>query len=146
MRLIDKESESNCPTSKFLSRKEFAELFPDRMPRRMNFLFKYNVPLIVEEDIGIKLIDKYPNALDVCDKVEKLSDEPKLDVKPVSVEKGKSDELDKMKYQKLKALAVNYGIPYKRTFVKKPELIALIRWKKNAGVIPLPDKIKELVE
>lgn len=101
---------------------------------------------LVVEDIGIKLIDKYPNALDVCDKVEKLSDEPKLDVKPVSVEKGKSDELDKMKYQKLKALAVNYGIPYKRTFVKKPELIALIRWKKNAGVIPLPDKIKELVE
>jgi|TARA_R100000501_G_C2577309_1_gene81885 hypothetical protein len=146
MKLIDREAIPNAPSSKFLSRDEVVKLFPGIMPKKMNFIFRYDIPMEVGDNVGEKLIDKYPNALEVDGKIEKMKDEPELKIEPVGVDKRKPDELDRMKYQALKSLAVQYGIPSRRTFVKKPELIALIRWKKEKGTIPEANDVKSLKE
>ena len=143
MKIIDREASINCPTAKFLNRDEFISLFPDQMPKKLDFIFKHNIPVEVENKVGEMLIDKYPNAVDVL-KVEEKEEEVELDTEdvpevepPLKVERVnpsmmKDDRLEEMGYNDLKKLAVQqYNIPYKETFVKKPLLIAMIRREKD---------------
>ncbi len=143
MKIIDREASRNCPTSKFLSRDEFISLFPGQMPRKMDFIFKHNIPVEVENKVGEMLIDKYPNAIDLL-KVEEEQEAVELDIEdepdvepPLKVENvnpnvRKDDRLEEMGYNDLKKLAVQqYNIPYKETWVKKPLLIAMIRREKG---------------
>mgnify|MGYP003146139586 CR=1 FL=1 len=112
MRLIDKDCQPHCPTSKFLNRKEFSALFPDKMPKRMNFIFKHKVPNEVDDNVGETLLKKYPDILVALDRKE-----------PEPFDDG----LDKMGYHELRAHAREQGISHKKTFVKKVELVGLIR-------------------
>ncbi len=142
MKIIDREASRNCPTSKFLSRDEFISLFPGQMPRKVDFIFKHNVPVDVEDKVGEMLIDKYPNAIDLL-KVEEIEEvesevvedkevDPPLKVENVNPNVKKDDKLDGMAYNDLKKLAVQqYNIPQKETWVKKPKLIAMIRKEKE---------------
>ena len=142
MKIIDREASRNCPTSKFLSRDEFISLFPGQMPRKVDFIFKHNVPVDVEDKVGEMLIDKYPNAIDLL-KVEEIEEvesevvedkevDPPLKVENVNPNVKKDDKLDGMAYNDLKKLSVQqYNIPQKETWVKKPKLIAMIRKEKE---------------
>ena len=111
MRIIDNDCLPNCPTSKFLNREEFKKLFPDEMPKRMNFIFKHKVPHEVAVSVGEVLLGKYPA----------LTDLDRKEPEPVD------DGMDKMGYHDLRAFARECGVPHKKTFIKRTDLVDLVR-------------------
>ena len=103
--IIDTETIPKAPTSKFLTKNEMQMLDENWIWNRKSFIFKHNIPLLVESDIANLLVNKY-DAIEYEDK---------------------RDDLRKMKYHKLKQFAVKRGIEYKDTFVKRDVLIEMIR-------------------
>lgn len=102
--IIDNEAIRNAPSSKFLTKEEMVALDPNWIWNRKSFIFKYKIPLLVDKNIAEALIKKY-------DFVEYLN---------------KKNDLKKVKYQKLKKMATQKGIPWNETFVPRDELIRLI--------------------
>jgi len=102
--IIDTETIPKAPTSKFLTKKEMQMLDENWIWNRKSFIFKHNIPLMVDRDVANILINKYDTI--------KYED--------------KKDDLRKMKYQNLKKLAVKRGMSYSDTFLKKEELIKAI--------------------
>ena len=102
--IIDKETVPHAPTSRFLTKEEMNELDNGWIWNRNNFIFKYNIPLMVERNIAEALIKKY-------DPVEFYD---------------KKEDLRRMKYNKLKAMARKKGYDHKSTFVNKEKLISMI--------------------
>ena len=102
--IIDNEAIRNAPSSKFLTKEEMIALDPNWIWNRKSFIFKYKIPLLVDKNIAEALIKKY-------DFVEYLN---------------KKNDLKKVKYQKLKKMATQKGIPWNETFVPRDELIRLI--------------------
>jgi|TARA_R110002020_G_scaffold135068_1_gene301675 hypothetical protein len=102
--IIDNEAIRNAPSSKFLTKEEMVALDPNWIWNRKSFIFKYKIPLVVDKNIAEALIKKY-------DFVEYLN---------------KKNDLKKVKYQKLKKMATQKGIPWNETFVPRDELIRLI--------------------
>lgn len=113
MQIIDKDAMIKAPTSKFLKKEEYAHLYPNKehMPHRKNYIFKYNIPIIINNDLGSLLLNKYFN------------------LRRVDLENtGKiiSKKLNNMSYNKLKNVAVEHGYKYRQTMVKKEKLIQMI--------------------
>ena len=102
--IIDNEAIRNAPSSKFLTKEEMVALDPNWIWNRKSFIFKYKIPLLVDKNIAEAMINKY-------DSVEYLD---------------KKNNLKKVKYQKLKKMATQKGIPWNETFVPRDELIRLI--------------------
>ena len=102
--IIDNEAIRNAPSSKFLTKEEMIALDPNWIWNRKSFIFKYQIPLLVDKNIAESMINKY-------DSVEYLD---------------KKNNLKKVKYQKLKKMATQKGIPWNETFVPRDELIRLI--------------------
>ena len=102
--IIDDEAVQYAPSSKFLTKEEMQTIDPNWIWNRKSFIFKYQIPLVVDKNIAEAMIKKY-------DSVQYLD---------------KKDDLKKVKYQKLKKMATSKGIPWKETFVPKDELIRLI--------------------
>ena len=102
--IIDNEAIRRAPSSKFLRKEEMVAIDPNWIWNRKSFIFKYQIPLLVDKDIAKAMIKKH-------DSVEYLN---------------KKNNLEKFKYQKLKKMATSKGIPWKETFVPKQELIKLI--------------------
>ena len=119
MDIVDRETLPGCPTSKFLKKEEFSRYFPDaeHLPRRKNFLFKHKIPLRVDDEYGNLLLEKYPSL--------GLFKDPRIVAQP--------DELNNMEYGALKKLAMQYGMAWKETMIKKDMLIEKIRDKKAEG-------------
>ena len=119
MDIVDRETLPGCPTSKFLKKEEFSRYFPDaeHLPRRKNFLFKHKIPLRVDDEYGNLLLEKYPSL--------GLFKDPRIVAQP--------DELNNMEYVALKKLAMQYGMAWKETMIKKDMLIEKIRDKKAEG-------------
>jgi uncharacterized protein with ParB-like and HNH nuclease domain len=113
--ILDTAAEHGCPTSKFLTQKEIKTFDPAWNRWRMNFIFKHNIPLYVTDHVAKLLTDKY-DSLQYKDGDEEMQ---------VTVE----EFYDDYTYVELKKLAVKNGIPYKETFVKRGQLIDLIRAK-----------------
>jgi len=111
MELLDRDAVMGAPSSKFLTRKEMGGLYPDRMPVRKSYIFKYEVPLDVPVKEALVLTEKYAA----------------LKKKPVKQVEG-GDELHKMTYQELQKLAnQTYGLPWKEIRVKRDVLVDKIR-------------------
>ena len=102
--IVDNEAIRNAPSSKFLTKEEMIELDPNWIWNRKSFIFKYQIPLLVDKNIAEAMINKY-------DSVEYLD---------------KKNNLKKVKFQKLKKMATQKGIPWNETFVPRDELIRLI--------------------
>ena len=116
--IIDIEAIPNCPTSKFLTKEEISKFKPDWNQHRMNFIFKHEIPVNVEDEIAMTLTKKYPS----------------LELVGVSGEKASNvDEhkFDDHTYLELKKIAIKNGIPPNKTFVKREELIKKIKIKLN---------------
>lgn len=102
--IVDNEAIRNAPSSKFLTKEEMILLDPNWIWNRKSFIFKYQIPLLIDKNIAEAMINKY-------DSVEYLD---------------KKNNLKKVKYQKLKKMATQKGIPWNKTFVPRDELIRLI--------------------
>ena len=102
--IIDEDAQINAPSSKFLTKEEMISADPNWIWQRNSFIFKYKIPHIVDSNIAKLMVDKYES------------------VKYVN----KKQDLSNVKYQKLKKIAADKGIPWSDTFVKKDELIRMI--------------------
>ena len=102
--IIDEDAVQYAPSSKFFSKEEMITVNPNWIWHRKSFIFKHKIPHIVDSNIAKMMVDKYPTVIYV---------DTKQDLKYV-------------KYQKLKKMAANKGIPWANTFVKKDELIRMI--------------------
>jgi hypothetical protein len=102
--IIDEDAVQYAPSSKFLSKEEMITVNPNWIWHRKSFIFKHKIPHIVDSNIAKMMVDKYPTVIYVDTK----------------------QDLINVKYQKLKKMAANKGIPWANTFVKKDELIRMI--------------------
>ena len=102
--IIDEDAIKYAPSSKFLSKEEMITIDPNWIWHRKSFIFKYKIPHIVDSNIAKMMVDKYPTVIYV----------------------DRKQDLKNVKYQKLKKLAANKGIPWADTFVNKEELIRMI--------------------
>ena len=102
--LLDLETVPHAPTSKFLTKKEMQSVDSEWMWNRNNFIFKHNIPLMVDRKMADVLGEKYESV--------KYHD--------------KKEDLGKIAYNDLKKMAKTKGVPYKDTFVKKDVLIQMI--------------------
>tara|TARA_Y100000310_G_C20625356_1_gene785553 strand:- start:1238 stop:1606 length:369 start_codon:yes stop_codon:yes gene_type:complete len=116
--VIDIEAMPHCPTSKFLTKEEIVKFDPGWNQNRMNFIFKHEVPVSVDDNIAMTLTSKYPS-------LELIG----VDGKKV-LESDKYD-FDDYTYLDLKKLAMENDIPSKETFVKREALIEKIKFKLN---------------
>jgi hypothetical protein len=57
--IIDNEAIRNAPSSKFLTKEEMIELDPNWIWNRKSFIFKYQIPLLVDKNIAEAMINKY---------------------------------------------------------------------------------------
>lgn len=123
MFIVDNDCQQGCPTSRMILKKEYMELFPDAVhPRVLSYIFKYKVPMEIEDNIGKVLLSKYPT-------LETLG-EPVVDEKP-------KDDLEDMKYNDLRVLAMRYGFTGVETQVKKDELMLMVRDARDLGGTPI---------
>ena len=115
MKIIDTECLPHAPSSKFISKEEYHRLFPDKMPIKKNFIFKYNTPLIVENKVGRFLQMEY-GTIKILNKPQKVVDN--LDLAPRS--------------ELISTAIKECGAEKKLCFkMKKKELIDLIRRHRN---------------
>ena len=119
MKLTDKRARVNIPSSLFLTRGEFKELYPHLLTSRINYIFKHNVPKEVPDGEAKLLMKKYPHV---------LRWEPEVDFDETS----RHQELKKLKYQDLKKLGSSLGMPFKELSQKTPFLINSIVEKEKA--------------
>jgi len=111
--VIDIEAMPNCPTSKFLTKEEVMEIDPNWNQNRINFIFKYNIPITVSIPMAKILVNKY-SSLQYKDGDEE-------------VQTTEEEYYEEYTYNELKKLAVKSGMPYKETFVKRDALIMKIK-------------------
>lgn len=113
MQIVDNDAIMNAPTSKFLKKEEYSHLYPgkEHMPHRKNYIFKYNIPLTVNDNLGNLLLSKYFNLkrVDLDNTINIIS-----------------EKLYNMSYNKLKNVAVKHGYKYRQVMVKKEKLIQMI--------------------
>ena len=102
--IIDDDAVKYAPSSKFLTDVEMKSIYPNWIWHRKSFIFKYKIPHIVDSNIAKMMVDKYPTVNYV----------------------DRKQDLNKVKYHKLKKMAASKGIPWADTFVKKDELIKMI--------------------
>tara|TARA_R100000664_G_scaffold2996_1_gene7044 strand:+ start:11883 stop:12218 length:336 start_codon:yes stop_codon:yes gene_type:complete len=102
--LLDLETVPHAPTSKFLTKEEMQKIDSEWIWNRQSFIFKHNIPLMVERKMADVLVKKYESV--------KYHD--------------KKEDLSKMAYNDLKKLAKAKGMSHKDTFVKKELLIQAI--------------------
>ena len=73
MWLIDNDTEPHAPTSKFIGRKEFKDIYPEtEHMKRLNYIFKHQIPLQVSSKEGAVLVCKYPSIVECTEWVKKL--------------------------------------------------------------------------
>jgi hypothetical protein len=114
MQLVDKGTQRNCPTSRFLTREEVIKDGKQTHPSRLNFIFKHNVPLVVKDDHALILMKKYPT------------------ITPYELETEKKDDYIKLSYVELKKVARDKGYSTRETMVKRDVLIKMINEVPNA--------------
>ena len=114
MQLVDKGTQRNCPTSRFLTREEVIKDGKQTHPSRLNFIFKHNVPLVVKDDHALILMKKYPT------------------ITPYELETDKKDDFIKLSYVELKKVARDKGYSTRETMVKRDVLIKMINEVPNA--------------
>ena len=117
MWIVDNETVAHAPTSKFIDRKEFNEIYPDtEHVKRLNYIFKHRIPLQVSSKEGAVLVCKYTSVVECNEWGEEINEMMNETLK-----------IKEMPWGTLKSYAVkDCGIPFKETTVKRDELEALI--------------------
>ena len=117
MWIVDNETVAHAPTSKFIDRKEFNDIYPDiEHVKRLNYIFKHKIPLQVSAKEGAVLVCKYPSVVECNEWGEEINEMMNETLK-----------IKEMPWGTLKSYAVkDCGIPIKETTVKRDELEALI--------------------
>ena len=117
MWIVDNETVAHAPTSKFIDRKEFNEIYPDtEHVKRLNYIFKHRIPLQVSSKEGSVLVCKYPSVVECNEWGEEINEMMNETLK-----------IKEMPWRTLKSYAVkDCGIPFKETTVKRDALEALI--------------------
>jgi len=110
MKLIDQKTTPNMPTSYFLTRAEFKELYPHRLNSRISYIFKYDQPKDINDGEAKLLLKKYPHI---------IKWEEKLEI----AQTNRHEELGKLKYNKLKKVGGDLGMTFKEIQGKKEVLI-----------------------
>ena len=117
MWIVDNVTVAHAPTSKFIDRKEFNDIYPDiEHVKRLNYIFKHKIPLQVSAKEGAVLVCKYPSVVECNEWGEEINDMMNETLK-----------IKEMPWGDLKSYAVKEcGIPFKETTVKRDALEALI--------------------
>ena len=117
MWIVDNETVPHAPTSKFIDRKEFNEIYPDtEHVKRLNYIFKHRIPLHVSSKEGAVLVCKYSSVVECNEWGEEINEMMNETLK-----------IKDMRWSELKSYAVKEcGIPFKETTVKRDALEALI--------------------
>ena len=102
--IIDDEAVKYAPSSKFLTKEEMQTIDPKWIWNRKSFIFKYQIPLYVDENVAEAVVNKYQSV-----RYEKIE-----------------HRYENVNYNDLKKVAVDKGIPWGKTFVKREELITMI--------------------
>ena len=110
MLLIDQRARFNAPSSLFLTRAEFKELYPHRLNSRISYVFKHDEPKEVDNGEAKLLLAKYPHIL----KWKK-----QLNI----VKTNRHQELDNLKYGDLKKMGGKMGMSFKELQGTKEVLI-----------------------
>jgi len=130
MKLIDTRATEEAPSSLFLTRFEFMDLYPYRLNSRMNYIFKHDQPKEVPDGEAKLLMKKYPHVI-------------KWDKTGAIVETNRHQELNDMKYNDLKKYAATLSMPFGEIRVKRDILIHKIV-AKEIEVKALKEKTKAL--
>ena len=117
MWIIDNETVPPAPTSKFIDKKEFKEIYSDmENVKRLNYIFKHKIPLQVSAKEGAVLVCKYPSVVECTEWGEEINEMMET-----------TNKIKAMAWGDLKSFAVkDCGIPFKETTVKRDELEKLI--------------------
>ena len=117
MWIVDNETVPHAPTSKFIDRKEFNDIYPDtEHVKRLNYIFKHRIPLHVSSKEGAVLVCKYSSVVESNEWGEEINEMMNETLK-----------IKDMRWSELKSYAVKEcGIPFKETTVKRDALEALI--------------------
>ena len=117
MWIVDNETVPHAPTSKFIGRKEFNDIYPDtEHVKRLNYIFKHRIPLQVSAKEGSVLVCKYQSVVECNEWGEEINEMMNETLK-----------IKEMPWGELKSYAVkDCGIPFKETTVKRDALEALI--------------------
>ena len=117
MWILDNETVPHSPTSRFIDRKEFNDIYPEtEHVKRLNYIFKHRIPLQVSSKEGAVLVCKYPSVVECNEWGEEINEMMNETLK-----------IKEMNWNELKSYAVkDCGIPFKETTVKREELEALI--------------------
>lgn len=122
MLLVDKNTTPAAPTSLFLTRAEFKELYPHLLTDRKSYIFKYDKPLNVPDGEGKLLLKKYPHV-------------SRWEEKFTINRSKRHQELMELKYGEVKRVGGELGFSFKELQPKKVILIEKIvsREIKNAA-------------
>ena len=117
MWLLDNETVPHAPTSKFIGRKEFKDIYPEtEHMKRLNYIFKHQIPLQVSSKEGAVLVCKYPSIVECTEWGEEINE--LMDM---------TSKIKAMTWSDLKSFAVkDCGIPFKETTIKRVALENLI--------------------
>ena len=117
MWIVDNETVAHAPTSKFIDRKEFNEIYPDtEHVKRLNYIFKHRIPLQVSAKEGAVLVCKYSSVVECTEWGEEINE--MMDT---------TNKIKAMAWHDLKSFAVkDCGIPFKETTIKRDALENLI--------------------
>ena len=117
MWIIDNDTIPHAPTSKFIDRKEYIEIYPaEDHQKRLNYIFKHKIPLQVSAKEGSVLVCKYPSVVECSEWGEEINEMMNETLK-----------IKEMPWGDLKSYAVKEcGIPFKETTVKRDALESLI--------------------
>ena len=117
MWIVDNETVAHAPTSKFIDRKEFNDIYPDtEQVKRLNYIFKHRIPLHVSSKEGAVLVCKYSSVVECTEWGEEINE--MMDT---------TNKIKAMAWHDLKSFAVkDCGIPFKETTIKRDALENLI--------------------
>jgi len=117
MWIIDNDTIPHAPTSKFISKGEYVEVYPSEdHQRRLSYIFKHKIPLQVSAKEGAVLVCKYQSVVECTEWGEEINE--LMDT---------TNKIKAMTWSDLKSFAVkDCGIPFKETTIKREALENLI--------------------
>lgn len=110
MKLLDERATEEAPSSLFLTRAEYRELYPHIMGSRINYIFKHDQPKEVPDETAKLLMKKYPHVIIFKEKIELGTTE-------------RHKELAKMKYLDIKRIALKLEFTFAEAAIVKNLLI-----------------------
>ena len=117
MWLMDNDTVPHAPTSKFISKDEYHDVYPeDGHQRRLSYIFKHKIPLQISAKEGAVLVCKYPSVVECTEWGEEINELMNA-----------TNKIKAMTWLDLKSFAVkDCQIPFKETTIKRGDLEQLI--------------------